>query len=231
MPKPRSRAFAVVALLCVVPIPTIGVLFAMVMDPGGAMGMGAFLLAKTWVTVFPVAWHILVEESRPGWSPARRGGLLAGAVLGSLMGAVIVLLYVTAGRVLIDTDVMSDILRQARLDPPRTYIAAACYWIAVNSLLEEYVWRWFITRQCEKLMPSAAAILASAAGFTLHHVAAVQAYAGWPVALIAASGTFCGAAIWSWCYVRFSSIWPGYISHVIADVAVLTIGYQILFGG
>jgi membrane protease YdiL (CAAX protease family) len=40
---------------------------------------------------------------------------------------------------------------------------------------------------------------------------------------------FIGGCVWSWCFLRFRSIWPGYVSHVIVDVAVFAVGYLILF--
>jgi membrane protease YdiL (CAAX protease family) len=41
---------------------------------------------------------------------------------------------------------------------------------------------------------------------------------------------FTGGAIWSWLYVRYRSIWPGYLSHAIVDVAVFAVGWWIIFG-
>jgi membrane protease YdiL (CAAX protease family) len=36
-------------------------------------------------------------------------------------------------------------------------------------------------------------------------------------------------ACWSFLYLRYDSIWPGWISHVVADVAVFAVGWQLLF--
>ena len=36
--------------------------------------------------------------------------------------------------------------------------------------------------------------------------------------------------VWSVCYLRYRSIWPGWVSHVAADVAGLAIGWRVLFG-
>ena len=38
-----------------------------------------------------------------------------------------------------------------------------------------------------------------------------------------------GGMAWSWCYVRFGSIWPAYVSHAIVDVAVFAVGWDLLF--
>jgi membrane protease YdiL (CAAX protease family) len=40
---------------------------------------------------------------------------------------------------------------------------------------------------------------------------------------------FIGGVAWSWCFLRFRSILPGYLSHVIVDIAVLVVGWVLLF--
>ena len=52
-----------------------------------------------------------------------------------------------------------------------------------------------------------------------------------PAAVAAGSaGVFAGGVAWSWLYVRYGSIWPGYLSHAIVDVAVFGAGAALLFG-
>ena len=79
-------------------------------------------------------------------------------------------------------------------------------------------------------MPTRLAVLASAACFTVHHVTALQAQFDWKVTLLASLGVFIGGAIWSWMYGRYRSVWPGYLSHAIVDVAIYVIGWGIIFG-
>jgi membrane protease YdiL (CAAX protease family) len=69
----------------------------------------------------------------------------------------------------------------------------------------------------------------SAICFTLHHIIAMQVYFSWLVVVIASLGVFTGGALWSWCYLRYRSIWPGYISHAIVDIAIFAIGYRLIF--
>ena len=70
----------------------------------------------------------------------------------------------------------------------------------------------------------------SALAFTIHHVFALKAQFGWSVTLIASLGIFIGGGVWSWMYARYRSIWPGYVSHAIVDVAVFAIGWMLIFG-
>jgi membrane protease YdiL (CAAX protease family) len=105
----------------------------------------------------------------------------------------------------------------------------ALYWVTVNSVLEEYVWRWFVVEKLEDFLASRAAIVISALAFTLHHIMALQTFLSPMVVALAATGVFIGGAVWSWCYVRYRSVWPGYVSHAIVDVAVFGVGYHLMF--
>ena len=109
----------------------------------------------------------------------------------------------------------------------------AIYICTVNAVLEEYVWRWFVYRKSETLLAKAGggAVVLSALFFTVHHVVALRAQLDWLPAILAAAGVVIGGCLWSGLYLRYRSIWPGYVSHVIVDVAVFGLGAWILFGG
>ena len=111
------------------------------------------------------------------------------------------------------------------------FVIGAIYWITLNSLAEEYVWRWFVFRKFEILIGGKLAVIAAALAFTAHHVIVLAAQFNWPITLAGAIGIFIGGAIWSWLYLRFRSIWPGYVSHAIVDAAIFAIGYWLIFGG
>jgi membrane protease YdiL (CAAX protease family) len=108
-------------------------------------------------------------------------------------------------------------------------VTGALYWILVNSVLEEYVWRWFCVKQCEQLFSKRTAIVCSALFFTLHHIVAMASFFGPTVVSVCALGVFVGGAVWSTLYVKYRSIWPGYVSHAIVDLCIFGIGAAILF--
>jgi membrane protease YdiL (CAAX protease family) len=66
--------------------------------------------------------------------------------------------------------------------------------------------------------------------FTVHHVIVLKAYFHWDITLLASAGILIGGCAWSALYLRYRSIWPGYVSHVIVDVAVFAIGWDLIFG-
>ena len=115
------------------------------------------------------------------------------------------------------------------LHDPARYALGAVYWIAVNSVLEEYVWRWFVVKKCEGMLRPAWAVPLSAILFTVHHTIALSVYMDIPAVLLCSTGVFAGGLIWSSMYIRLRSIWPGYVSHAIVDLCILSIGASIMF--
>jgi membrane protease YdiL (CAAX protease family) len=224
-----QRHRALIALLLLAPIPSLGVIMAMVVAPG-PVGKAIFTAAKIWLLVFPAAWYLLVEKGRPSWSPPHRGGLAVGAASGAAVAGIIVIGAWLVGVQHMDLAPLRTEAQEMGLDTALPYLAGAAGWTFVNSLMEEYVYRWFIFRQCEALMKGPAAVIASAAIFTAHHVIALIQYLDPLLAFLACAGVFAGGVIWSWLYMRYRSIWPGWSSHVFADIAVFGVGWWLLFG-
>ena len=221
---------ALIALLMLVPAPSIGTAMAMWIAPG-ALGKAVYFCSKTWILLLPAVWLILVEKGRPSWSKPTRRGLMVGLVWGLAIAAGMLVAYrlLVFGR--IDAEALREIAVKNQFARPAMYLAFAAYLTLVNSLLEEYVWRWFVQSRCALLMRPAAAIGLAALFFTLHHVVALRAYLGWGATLTASAGVFVGGALWGWMYQRYRSVWPGFISHALVDAAIFIIGWSLLFAG
>ena len=224
-----TRTSAVIALLLLAPIPTVGVVAALHAAPGTA-GRLVFATAKLWLLLFPAAWYLAIERGRPSWSPPARGGLRAGAAVGAAMAAAILVAYWGVLRSHVDPQPVRQAAVEMGIGSPAGYIAGSAAWILGNSLVEEVVWRWFVLKQLRALLPGAAAVVGSAALFTVHHTVAMAAYLGPALLLLGSLAVLAAGACWSFLYLRYASIWPGWISHVIADLAVFVIGWQLLFG-
>jgi membrane protease YdiL (CAAX protease family) len=229
-PRPRpTRTSAFAALLLLAPVPTIGVTCAMFAMPGTA-GRVVFAVAKIWLVAFPAVWYLAVERGTPSWSPVRRGGLALGAAVGLGLGAAIVVGYLGIIGHMVDPAAVRRAAVSMGLASPARFLTAAAGWTLVNSLVEEYVYRWFILRELRMLVSDVAAVVGSAAIFTAHHVVAMSVYLDPLPALLGSIGVFLGGAIWSGLYLRYRSIWPGWISHALVDVAVFVVGWHLLFG-
>jgi membrane protease YdiL (CAAX protease family) len=226
-PSPRSRDLTALALTA--PAPSVAVIVAMILLPGTVIGTSIFVLAKLWLVALPWFWHVRVERRPPSLSPMRHGGLGAGVGLGLLIVAVVIVAYELLGSRLIEAEQIRSVARRTGIGTPATFLAGAVFWITVNSVLEEYVYRWFMFRHSERLLGSTIAVFAAASIFTVHHVIALAVQFDWVVTIIGSLGVFIGGVAWSWCYRRYRSIWPGYVSHAIVDVAVFWIGWRLIF--
>jgi membrane protease YdiL (CAAX protease family) len=225
----RDTFLAAASLALLIPAPTIGALSAMVFFPETLLGKSLYVLSKAWLLLFPVLWYVYAERGRVAWPKPTQRGMAAGVISGLAIMAVILAAYFTIGTRTIDAASLRDKAVAFGLTSPALYVAGGAYAVFVNALLEEYVWRWFVVRQFERLLPAWVAVAASAVAFSLHHAFALATFLPVPVALLAATGVGVGGLVWSWLYHAYRSVWPGYVSHALADVGVLVAGYCVLF--
>ncbi len=219
----RSAAFA---LLLVLPAPSIGALFMFWIAPG-PVGLAVYGIGKAILYLTPGLWAHYVDREPLSLSPARRGGFGIGIAMGLVISAAILLAWWLLGDRAIDIQAFRAALAGNKLDTPQRFLLAAAWLSLVNALLEEYSFRWFITTRWATLAPRQA-IWLSAASFAAHHLIVLLNYLAWPVALMATAGIFIGGLLWTWLYRRTGSIWPGYVSHAIVDIAVMSIGWFAL---
>jgi hypothetical protein len=220
------------ALLLLLPAPTLGMLAAMVI-PGTAgtpLGQGAYVVCKVWLLAFPVLWLLLIERGRIRLlrPTLHTPGLGAGVASGLVIAAAILAGYALLGRHWIDPAALGRRMVQIGLDNVALFLALEIYLIFMNSLLEEYVWRWFVVGRCARLMPPAAAVIAGALFFTVHHAVALASMFDWRVTVLGSAGVFLGGLIWSWLYQHYRSVGPCWVSHIIADVAIGVIKWHLI---
>lgn len=229
MLKTCSRRNAVTALLLLVSVACLGRVMALYAP--GLIGQIAFSLCQVGLLALPLAWFFWIDRGKLSRSLPKRSELLAGTVLGLLMFGIILGAYWFFGQHWIDaTDVRAK-AQQVGISSPIIYLVGAMYWTFINSLFEEYIWRWFVYSKCEVLIPGKGAVLLSGLLFTLHHIINLVAYTdNWLVVVLASLGVFLAGAIWSWCYLMYCSIWSSYFSHILADLAIAIVSWQLLFG-
>ena len=89
------------ALLLIIPIPTLSVLFSLEVAQGLAGGI-VFVLSKVWMLALPLWWYLRFEKRPRSWSQPTNGGWAMGAGMGLGMSAVIVLAWFLVGAEQID---------------------------------------------------------------------------------------------------------------------------------
>lgn len=225
----NSRKFALIALLLFVPASSIGVTIALFIAPG-AIGNGVFTAVKIWIVILPLLWTWKTNPTALRLPPFKQREIIAGISLGLLMFGAIMATYLLLGKQWIDLRDIRAKATEVGITSLGVYVAGFFYWSFINSAIEECIWRGFVYSQCRVLMNSMTAVVMSAIFFTLHHSIALYGYTNnWLVVGLGSLGVFVAGAIWSFCYRTYNSIVPGYISHILADIAIGIIGWDLLF--
>ncbi len=224
MPNVRH---AFLALGLAAPAQAIGVVASLGFP--GPLGRTISVLAYVWMLGFPWWWTRQVEGRSLAIAPPKRAELLVGLVLGGAMFAVIVGAYAWVGQTWLDAAFIRKTAATIQLNSAAKFLAFGLYFTLINSLVEEYFWRWFVDRHCRVLLPKYGATVLSAALFTFHHVLILKFYAPDGRAVVLGSlGVFAAGLIWSMCIRQTKSLWVGYISHLLADAALHLVAARLL---
>ena len=225
----EERKRALIALLLVGLAPTVSIFISFGTD-GGILSQIAYVISKLWLVVIPLIWYLKIDKGQLSLSKPKQGGYAVAVGLGSGMSALILFTWFMVGDK-IDGSLLRDAVEPVGLLDVRLYIGGVIYWTVLNSLLEEYVFRWFLVVKSEALVGTGTpAILLSAFIFVIHHTFALLFFGfPWWANLLASVSLFIGGAIFSWLYIRYRSVWMPYIAHAICDIAVFSIGAMIIF--
>lgn len=98
----------------------------------------------------------------------------------------------------------------------------------IHSLLEEYYWRWFVFGHLKEFASGFKTHLLASLAFTAHHLVILSQFvsAGW--VLFGGLAVFIGGLTWSFLYERHQSLLGAWISHALADVALMMIAWDLL---
>ena len=226
-PTPRLPGWA---LLCLVPLPSLGGAAAMWWWPDSPWGKGLYGFSKVLLLTLPLFWHRYIDRGRWHLNTCRKQGLNEGLLTGVGMIGVIWIMGLLAAKRWVDVDLIMAQLALVGFDSLGLFLLLGLYWCTLNAILEEMVWRWFVLRQFqEKAAAPFTAILLASAAFTLHHLVVVRSWASWPITLILNAGVFGAGVVWGWLTLRHRSILPACISHILADIGIVSLGFFLFF--
>jgi uncharacterized protein len=203
---------------------------------GNAAMQAAYTGGKVVQFAFPVAYLMMigvgVRPRRPNFA-----GLAWGVGFGLLTAALILGVYFSSVSQLFLTPSTREMVRQKVAEmtggvTPLRYLALAVFLSVAHSLLEEYYWRWFVFGRLRTLVPVAVATMLSSLAFMGHHVIVLNVYLPgrfWTATLPLSLGIAVGGAAWCWIFHRTGSIYSPWLSHLIVDAAIMTMGYDLLF--
>jgi len=229
----RADACAVLFALLFPTLITWVYFIALAEQPAFVQGT-ALAVGKLIQFTFPAVWFFEVQGRRPQWKRPGRAGVILGLAFGLFVFALIVATYhawlkpqgylASAGQ-----EILRKVSRFGIHTRPAYWVMAAFYSIP-HSLLEEYYWRWFAFGQLRRLIPWRPAALVASAGFMGHHVLVLGSYFGWfsLATVVFSLGVAVGGAVWCWLYQRSGSLVGPWLSHLLVDVAIFVIGYDLV---
>lgn len=110
------------------------------------------------------------------------------------------------------------------------FIATALYIATCNSFLEEFFFRGFLFFRLKECVPLWVAHLLSATLFSLYHVAIMVTWFQWWVFLLCMVALVIGGVIFNLLDDGTYSLYPSWLTHACANLALNTIGLILFFG-
>lgn len=119
------------------------------------------------------------------------------------------------------------------VNSPAQFVVLAVLLSGLHSWFEEYYWRWFVFGRLGDYLPEWAANVLSSLAFAAHHVIVLAAYFGlWSLGTMLGSlSVAIGGALWAWQYRAYGSLAGPWLSHLLIDAAIMTMGYDLAFAG
>ena len=179
--------------------------------------IGSYLFFRVWIPGFQLRHSI------------HRAALLPGILSGlGIVAIMVVGLHTVIGDVVVaHGSIIRDKL--AELHVLNYYIPFAIFLSFFHSLLEEYYWRFFVYGHLALLVPRPWAHGLAAVAFASHHVIVLDEYFPTPWALFFGASVGLGGLLWSVMYQQQKTLAGAWVSHMIVDIGLLTIGYLVIF--
>jgi len=181
-----------------------------------------------WILLFLVPFLLYWKKETLILSTGKfsRKVFLYGVPLGVIAALSIIIAYWTLW------DQIDRSLLQAYLDKKHitatTFFLVFSYITFVNSFLEELFFRGWVFRTLSS-WNLAIAYIFSALLFALYHLSIFSTwFSGW-ILLFVLFGLFVSGCLFSFLYHKTGSIWSAWIAHIIADTAIVVIGYLLFF--
>ena len=243
-PPSRRRRWAVTIPAMTLPLAISYIYF--VWMPGSTIGKSAYGGIKIWLLLWPIIVGCrLIRESRsdkrrmnwltrclpevPASGPNRKRTVAIGAAFGLAVAAFAVLLLIIPPT----SEVIHSFGPQIRqrvddFGGLKYYFALGAFICVLHSALEEFYWRGFVFGHLRHLVPTRAAHLLAALAFAAHHVVVLNQFFTAGIAWLFSLGVALGGLMWSILYQRHGTLLGAWISHLIADIAIIVIGWHLI---
>lgn len=230
----RPTDWGVLVFAMVFPTVVTWIYFVLLVGYPSWLQQTAATIGKGIQFVLPVAWVFVVLREKLVWRRPSRRGAVAGVVFGAFVLAAILGLYHVVlkpiGVFEGPAGPIRDKVRGLGLDAIWKYAALGTFYAFCHSALEEYYWRWFVFRRLRERVSSWTAIIVSSLAFMAHHVILMATFFGWvsPWTYLFSLAVAVGGVFWAWLYDRSGSLLGPWLSHLLVDAAIFTVGYDLV---
>jgi membrane protease YdiL (CAAX protease family) len=186
-----------------------------------------FTVSKVIIFAWPVLWYLI--GMRPQLQhTTRTASIKYGLATGGLAAVVVACVaFITYPVLLAHTGALLEKVNAFGLN--NHYILFAIVLSVVHSAFEEYYWRWFVFGGLTHYVSPKTAAWISSIAFASHHFIVLSQFVPLGLACIGTIGVLLAGRVWCWLYMRSGTLWAPWISHILADAAVMTLGYILLF--
>ena len=234
----KAPAVPLSMLLLALLVPVGGTLVYFVWSDGGWLTQGVFVATKAFNWIFPL-FFLPRTGIRGLWKPA--DGQNPGPGLGKTLGwSVLLGVAISAVAWGLMWTPLGEVIRNGsgqvaekltNLGMKEHYLWFALFISFGNSAMEEYYWRWFVYGNLrDHLKKTGWANAVAALGFTLHHIVVTTQFFRWEMAVFLSVCVGVGGVIWAWMYQRQGTVLGAWVCHIVVDLALMWIGYTIVFG-
>jgi uncharacterized protein len=212
---------------------------------GTGWAMVAYIATKAIQFSFPAIWIWLIgREKTAGEAPAVPGKADGrGVMLAIASGLMVLGLVVWLWRPIVAASpaferapaAVAGKVGSFGIDSGLKFLLLAAFYSVIHSFLEEYYWRWFVFGRLRRRLPfatPAVAAVVSSLAFTSHHVLVVGYFLGsfGLLTLLVSLVVTAAGLLWAWLYERTGHLAGPWISHALADAALMWVGYLMWQG-
>ncbi|MBT5707688.1 CPBP family intramembrane metalloprotease [bacterium] len=181
------------------------------------------LIALRWLIKSPIRFRFPSSISVPR-------SLLEGLCLGGILGGSIWLTMLTPLGDLVATSSGSIGAKIDDLGLRNHFWTFAVVISVGHSLLEEYYWRGFVFGQLRLRFSLFWSHSLAGLTFSLHHMVICSQFFPMPWGILLGGSVAIGGVCWSLLYQRHGHFYGAWLSHLIVDLGLMTIGARLVFG-
>jgi membrane protease YdiL (CAAX protease family) len=222
-----------IALLPAITLPFIASLFYFVFFSEHFFAIIIYTAAKIFTVVWPLLSYFLIfrdplpklqlisKENKRAVLP----GILSGLVI---VGLMVVLMQTNMGETVMAGG--GNIKAKAKnFGILEHYWLFAIFLSLIHSMIEEYYWRWFVYGNLSRVVPGFSSHLIAGMSFAAHHIVIASQFFSLSWGILIGCLVGAGGILWSKMYERQKTLFGAWLSHLIVDLGIMSIGYYLLF--